>query len=52
MLPPYRNIIYKLGLAQLGEDGVVWAGEARPNNPNFLLNCVAPIYIDMKGRIP
>jgi hypothetical protein len=34
-----------LGLTQLGEDGGVWAGVARPNTPNFSMICVTPIVI-------
>jgi hypothetical protein len=36
-----RNF-FLFGLTQLGENGVVWAGEACPNNLNSLLNCVTP----------
>jgi hypothetical protein len=34
--------LISLGPTQLGEEGVVWAGEARPNYPDFLPNCVSP----------
>ena len=29
------------------EDGGIWAGVARPNTPNFPLNCVTPFNITL-----
>ena len=38
--------LYYIGLTQLVGDGGVWAGDARPNTPEFPLNCVTSTTID------
>jgi len=39
------DIYIKQDLHSWWEDVGVWAGDARPNTHNFLLNCVTPIKV-------
>lgn len=42
-------ILFYIGLTQSGDEGSVWAGDACPNTPFILLNCITTIYYTLEN---